>query len=409
MDYRKQACEIHDRSYYIKFCAIGVETMRALFYLLTILFWFSLYAYQSNFTPYLTSIGATSAVAGLIIGSYGIMQFALRLPFGIWADRYRIHKLFIFIGLGFGVVSCLIFLFTDNLALTFVARTFAGINASAWVNILVMFSNSFDKDESVKAVGLLSFCNNTGQILGMQAGALLVSAAGYKSAFALALALSAACLVPVAMIKNKNGGSAKPPSFQIIKSVITDRRVLTVSLIAIVSQFITFGITFGFLTRYGDAVLHTTPFQNGILTVVPYIPSAVGALVLANVLAGKIKEHILIFAGMAMMAVFTLVTPFVTDFTLLVVVQTFVGLGRGVSFPLLMGLAIKHVPPERRGTAMGVFQSLYSVGIFAGPFFSGIIGEILSIAHIFYLCGGVCFVMAAASYFAVKARLTRQP
>jgi MFS family permease len=271
-----------------------------------------------------------------------------------------------------------------------------------------MFSNSFDKDESVKAVGLLSFCNNTGQILGMQTGALLVSAAGYKSAFILALALSATCLIPVAMLKNKNGGSAEPPSFNVIISVITDRRVLNVSLIAIVSQFITFGITFGFLTRYGVDILHTTPLQNGILTVVPDIPSAVGALVLANVLAGKIKEHILLFAGMALMALFTLITPFITDFTLLVAVQTFVGLGRGVSVPLLRGLAIKHVPPERRGTAMGVFQSLYSVGIFAGPFFSGIIGEYFSIAHIFYLCGGVCMAMAVASYFVVKANLKRQ-
>jgi MFS family permease len=392
------------------FAQSELKAVRALFYVLTILFWFSLYAYQSNFTPYLTSIGATSVVAGLIIGSYGIMQFSLRLPFGVWADRYRIHKLFIFIGLGFGIVSSLIFLFTDNLALTFIARTFAGITASAWVNILVMFSNSFDKDESVKAVGLLSFCNNTGQILGMQTGALLVSAAGYKSAFALSLVLSAVCLVPAAMIKSnklKNGGSAEPPSFKVIKSVITDRRVLSVSFIAIVSQFITFGITFGFLTRYGDAVLHTTPFQNGILTVVPYIPTAIGALVLANMLAGKVSEHRLIFAGMAMMALFTFVTPFITDFTLLVALQIFVGLGRGISFPLLMGLAIKHIPPEQRGTAMGVFQSLYSIGIFAGPFFSGIIGEIFSIAHIFYLCGVVCMVMAITAYFVVKACLKR--
>jgi MFS family permease len=382
--------------------------VRALFYVLTILFWFSLYAYQSNFTPYLTGIGASSTMAGLIIGSYGIMQFTCRLPFGIWADRYKIHKLFIFTGIGFGILSSLIFIFTDNLVLAFVARTFAGITASAWVNILVMFSNGFDKNESIKAVGLLSFCNNTGQILGMQVGALLVGYAGYKSAFVMSLVLSVICLIPAAMIpkaKENNGGD--PPSFKVIKSVITDRRLLSVSVVAIVSQFITFGITFGFLTRYGDAVLHTTPFQNGILTVVPYIPSALGALVLANVLAGKIKEHILIFIGMALMAVFTVLTPFVTDFTLLVAVQTLVGLGRGISFPLLMGLAIKHVPPEHRGTAMGVFQSLYSVGIFAGPFFSGLIGEIFSIAHIFYLCGGVCMVMAVASYFVVRANSSR--
>ncbi len=379
--------------------------MKVLFYILTILFWFSLYTYQSNFTPYLTFIGASPAAAGLIIGSYGIMQFLCRLPFGILADRYKIHKTLIFAGLGFGAASALIFFLTDNLILTFIARTFAGVTASAWVNILVLFSGSFKNEDSVKAVGLLSFCNNAGQLLGMQIGALLVGAAGYKSAFGLALALTLACLIPAALIKKESGLNNKPPSLDTIKSVITDKRLLSVSVVAIGAQFITFGITFGFLTRYADTVLHTTPVQNGILTVVPYIPTAVGALVLANLLAGKIKEPLLIFAGMAMMAVFTFITPFITDFWPLVFTQTFVGLGRGISFPLLMGLAIKHVPSENRGTAMGVFQSMYSIGIIFGPVFSGAVDELFSISHIFYLMGGACLIMAVWSYGVIKKNL----
>ena len=48
------------------------------------LFWFSVYTYPSFLTSYaVNELGATSAMAGMIVGSYGLTQMLFRIPLGI--------------------------------------------------------------------------------------------------------------------------------------------------------------------------------------------------------------------------------------------------------------------------------------------------------------------------------------
>jgi len=46
-------------------------------------------------------------------------------------------------------------------------------------------------------------------------------------------------------------------------------------------------------------------------------------------------------------------------------------LGGGLNYPVLMGLAIKNIQSEKRGAAMGFFQSIYALGMFIGPLITG--------------------------------------
>ncbi|MNE90882.1 Major Facilitator Superfamily protein [compost metagenome] len=39
--------------------------------------------------------------------------------------------------------------------------------------------------------------------------------------------------------------------------------------------------------------------------------------------------------------------------------------------PLLLGLAIRDVELAGRATAMGLYQALYAIGMFSGPFLAG--------------------------------------
>ena len=55
--------------------------------------------------------------------------------------------------------------------------------------------------------------------------------------------------------------------------------------------------------------------------------------------------------------------------------------------PVLMGLAIQSVSEERRASAMGFFQALYSLGMFGGPFIAGWIGELASLSTGFIMIG----------------------
>ncbi len=68
------------------------------------------------------------------------------------------------------------------------------------------------------------------------------------------------------------------------------------------------------------------------------------------------------------------------------------GVGVGLVFPLLMGLAIQPFPLAQQATAMGFFQSIYAAGMSLGPLITGWIGEHRGLAGAFILNGSLCLV-----------------
>jgi predicted MFS family arabinose efflux permease len=136
--------------------------------------------------------------------------------------------------------------------------------------------------------------------------------------------------------------------------------------------------------------------------VVSYLPTAFGALFLGRFLSGRIKEYKLVFFGMLLLGSATILIPFIKIYPLLVITQTIAGFGKGISFPLLMGLSIKKIHESARGTAMGIFQAVYSFGMFFGPFIVGIIKEFFTLGAAFIFIGSICFLCSVASYFTIK-------
>lgn len=55
--------------------------------------------------------------------------------------------------------------------------------------------------------------------------------------------------------------------------------------------------------------------------------------------------------------------------------QAINGFAQGLHIPLLLGLAIRDVEPSGRATAMGLYQAVYAVGMFSGPFLAGWLNE----------------------------------
>ena len=53
------------------------------------------------------------------------------------------------------------------------------------------------------------------------------------------------------------------------------------------------------------------------------------------------------------------------------------GCSSGVNYPLLMGMSIQFVAETERATAMGLHQAVYAIGMFAGPWLSGMLADSL--------------------------------
>lgn len=72
---------------------------KTLFSVVTILFFFSLYAYIPQLSSYARELGASYKLIGLIGGAYGFTQTILRVPIGIISDKLRMRKVFIILEL----------------------------------------------------------------------------------------------------------------------------------------------------------------------------------------------------------------------------------------------------------------------------------------------------------------------
>jgi len=81
--------------------------------------------------------------------------------------------------------------------------------------------------------------------------------------------------------------------------------------------------------------------------------------------------------------------PLINELYTLYFNQMLNGFAQGMIFPVLMGLSIKNVRANKRGTAMGFFQAIYGLGMFMGPILVGIISYYAGLKMGFWMIGMV--------------------
>jgi len=68
-------------------------------------------------------------------------------------------------------------------------------------------------------------------------------------------------------------------------------------------------------------------------------------------------------------------------------------LAQGLSYPVLMGLSIQYVADAERATAMGLHQAVYAIGMFGGPWLSGLLADAMGIRLTFGVTAFICLAL----------------
>lgn len=358
-----------------------------LFCITTLFYWASLYTYSPILAAYVKNLGATNRMAGIIIGSYGFTQMLFRIPLGIASDKLRRRRMFITFGIFFSLFSSVGLLLFRNLTVILLFRSLAGAAAATWVDFTVLYTSYYRRGESVKAIGTLNFFNNFGQTAAMFFGGLVADGFGWSASFDMGIVLAAVGIILSFFIVENHSEPEREMSPRDFLEVAKDRNLICVSALAVLSQSVTFATVFGFTPVYASSALHSGKLAMSLLTMFASLPSAFSALIAGSRLAPRFGEKRVIMAGFAIVGVFTVTIPFTRSYPLLILTQIAAGFGRGMSFPLLMGLSIRDVPMERRSTAMGFFQSVYGLGMFVGPVLMGGLADLISLRAGFVLFG----------------------
>ncbi len=359
-------------------------------------FWGSLYVYMPTFPVYAKSLGASLTVVGLIIASYGLVQFALRIPVGYLSDRRGSRLPFITIGLLANALGAAGMALFPGPILLILWRGLHGVGAASFVTSSVYFASFFRSDQATRATGLLVFMTAISQVVISMVGGLLAEHFGMPFTFWTAAAMLVA--------GERTAVVRQPMSIRRLGRVFTIRSLLATSGIGALFQFVTFGLNISFIPIFADG-LGATKTDLGTITTVSYLTYGIASLAAALGIR-RFSERAFVIGSSVITAFTIVILPAMHTVPALLALQAVNELARSLVFPVLMGISIKEVPEHERASAMGVFQSIYAIGMFSGPAVAGIIADAIGMTGLFLIVSlfPILSIVAALRWLPVTVR-----
>ncbi|MDO9232551.1 MAG: MFS transporter [Methylotenera sp.] len=336
----------------------------------------------------------SSFMVGLALGAYGLTQALLQLPFGMASDKYG-RKPMIYIGLAIFAIGSLVAALATSIEGIIIGRALQGAGAvSAVVTALVA---DLTRDEHrTKAMATIGVTIGIAFSLSLVGGPILNQWIGVPGIFALTGVLTLAAIAVVRFVvpdpvhsHYHSDASATPAR---LKDVLKNKQLLRMN--------------------YGIFALHAA--QMAMFVVVPfaivsssglhenqhwqiYLPIVLASFVLmvpAIIYAEKQSQMKRVFvAAIAMMLLAQLMfSVSINYFWGIVASLTVYFVAFNVLEASLPSLISKIAPAAAKGTAMGVYNTAQSLGIFVGGALGGYLSHVYGFASVFIFCGVMMFL-----------------
>jgi predicted MFS family arabinose efflux permease len=307
---------------------------------------------------------------------YGLWQALVRLPLGVATDWLGWRKPFIVVGLGLAGLGAVIMAKANGAGGLIVGRAVTGLAAGTWVPLVVAFSTLFPPQEAVRATATLTLVSSVARGVASSLTGSLNDLGGYALPFLLASG-AAGLAILVVLPASEPRRRSRRSSVASIAGLLTRRDVLMPTALQTIAQYANWMSVFGFLPVLAKE-LGATDVLLGLLTTLN-----IGVFVLGNLLATamirRFSTRLPVYVSFSLTFAGMLAASMARSLPVVIVAQTVIGLGQGLSYPLLMGMSIEHVADDERTTAMGLHQAIYALGMFAGPWLSGMVADALGI------------------------------
>jgi predicted MFS family arabinose efflux permease len=372
------------------------------FSIATFLFWIALYIYVPILPVYAQSLGASLSMVGIVVASYAVPQLLLRIPIGIMYDVISRRKLLVAGGIAITSAGALGLGLAPNPWLLTLARAVTGIGAATWVTFTVYFTGYYQQERTGRAIGVINFVQRSALVVATSCGGAIAEVQGFTSVFFIAALTGVVALLGLLFAREPAGVRVQTVAPAGFMRVAAHPLLLMASFMAVLLQFSSFAIIFGFMPVYASGI-GASSVELGIITMIAVGSSAVASLVAVH-MAERYGSTFVIILGAVLVGISTLAIPFIRHVFILEAVMVTYGLGSGVLGTILMALSIRSVAPQQRATAMGVYQAVYAVGMLFGPLLSGFVGDNLGLASVFYLSASLCLVIVGLAFMPVISR-----
>jgi MFS family permease len=331
------------------------------------------------FAIYATGIpgGENHVMIGLALGAYGLTQALLQLPFGMASDRFG-RKRVIYFGLILFALGSFVAASSHDIYWIIIGRSIQGAGAIS-AAVTALLADLTREQHRTKAMAMIGSTIGLMFALSMALGPALYQFIGVPGMFALTGVLTLLAMVVVAVVIPDPGASHFHSDAEMVparlKDVLKDKQLLRLN--------------------YGIFSLHAA--QMAMFTVIPlalmktghlaetqhwkiYLPVMLLAFafmvpaIIVGEKRGKLKQ-VFVMAVVLLLLTQLLLTVLVSYFWGIVAALMIFFVAFNILEASLPSLISKLAPAQAKGTAMGVYNTSQSLGLFVGGVTGGLLAH----------------------------------
>ncbi|WP_304334863.1 MFS transporter [Conchiformibius steedae] len=367
--------------------AVYALRMLGMFLVLPVL---SLHAY--SLMPAGASPAEWAPLAGLAVGVYGLTQAFLQLPLGMLSDKWG-RKPVIYAGLTVFAAGCFLAAAAESLPMLIAARALQGAGAVSAV-VTALLADLTREEVRTRAMSMVGLTIGLSFSVGLVLSPILSNLIGVNGLFALMGGLTVASMVVVAFFTPNPLRSRLHQDTQAqagrIGEVLGNGQLLRLNYgifalqAGLMAMFTTLPLAFQQL-GWDKAQLWKVYLPATLIGLVLMVPA-----IIIGETRNKLKPVFVcgIVLVLAAQAVLAFAMGSVLAIALCLIVYF---IGFNILEASMPSLVSKIAPADLKGTAMGVYNTMQSVGVFAG----GLIGGKMYALYGYGGTFGFCCTLAA--------------
>jgi MFS family permease len=325
-------------------------------------------------------------IVGVISAAYPVTETICGPAVGVLVDRFG-RRRWMYIGLAISTIALFAFTLSTNIGFLIVVHAMQGVAAAMIiVSALTMVTDLSATTNLGRKMGIYDFANLGGYMVGILTAGVLTRTSSKLTPFYFAATLAGiGAVFTYLKVKDVRVGRKQSPAspLETLMSLLTQRRSAAMFPIWLaVTTFLGMALTFG--PRFGPSPLATSFLFAGAVLVLAVTQPFFGYL------SDKYGRDKLMMVGMVSILglfftiinvlrgrlLFSSVLPFLVVF----------GVGSFAFAPAALA-SLGDVAPERgRGTTMGVYSVVISLGTIIGPVLGGYLLDRYGMTSLFYVC-----------------------
>lgn len=342
----------------------------------------------------------SALMIGLALGAYGLTQALFQLPFGMASDKFG-RKPMIYLGLFIFAIGSMVAALAMNIEGVIIGRAIQGAGAVSAVVTALLADLTRDENRT-KAMASIGGTIGVAFAVSLVGGPLLNQWIGVPGIFVMTALLTLAAiavvkfLVPDPLHSHYHSDASAAPAK--LKDVLKNTQLLRLN--------------------FGIFSLHAA--QMAMFVVVPfaikqssnlhenqhwhlYLPILLASFVLmvpAIIYAEKYAKMKLVFVSAIAMMLLAQLTfaASIEHFWGIVISLTLYFIAFNVLEASLPSIISKMAPAAAKGTAMGVYNTSQSLGVFVGGALGGYLSHKLGFASVFIFCSVMMFLWLILAY-----------